>query len=104
MTEHETSKPAPDPLDLVQRFVNSLDIDDGIEELQTPENLRDWLAERGLLSADEAVSEGDVRRAIDVREGLRALLLANNGEEVAEAAGGRRGRGWSARRAAPACA
>jgi predicted RNA-binding Zn ribbon-like protein len=86
MTEHESTKPAPDPLYLVQRFVNSLDIDHGDEELQTPSALRGWLAERGLLSADEAVSEGDLRRAIDVREGLRALLLANNGEELDEAA------------------
>ena len=83
---HEASKPAPEPLALVQRFVNSLDLDDGDEELATPESLRDWLAERGLLSADERVSEGDLRRAIDVREGLRALLLANNGEELDDAA------------------
>src|SRR4051794_1409769 len=86
MTEHEATKPAPDPLDLVQRFVNSLDIDHGDEELQTPDALRDWFAERGLLSSDERVSEGDLRRAIDVREGLRALLLANNGEELDAAA------------------
>ncbi|HEY1356990.1 MAG TPA: CGNR zinc finger domain-containing protein [Thermoleophilaceae bacterium] len=86
MTEHEASKPAPEPLDLVQRFVNSLDIDHHDEELRSPEQLRDWLAGRGLLSADEPVSEGDLRRAIDVREGLRALLLANNGEELDEAA------------------
>ncbi len=86
MTEQETSKPAPDPLALVQQFVNSVDLDHGEEELATPEHLRDWLGERGLLSADERVSEGDLRRAIDVREGLRALLLANNGEELDEAA------------------
>jgi predicted RNA-binding Zn ribbon-like protein len=83
---HEASKPAPEPLSLIQRFVNSLDLDDSDEELSSPESLRDWLAERGLLSADERVSEGDLRRAIDVREGLRALLLANNGEELDEPA------------------
>lgn len=86
---HEASKPAPEPLALVQRFVNSLDLDHADEELTAPESLRDWFAERGLLSADERVSEGDLRRAIDVREGLRALLLANNGEELDEAAVGR---------------
>jgi predicted RNA-binding Zn ribbon-like protein len=83
---HEADKPAPEPLALVQRFVNSLDIDHEDEELASPETLRDWFAERGLLSSDERVSEGDLRRAIDVREGLRALLLANNGEELDEAA------------------
>jgi predicted RNA-binding Zn ribbon-like protein len=83
---HEASKPAPEPLALVQRFVNSLDLDHGDEELTGPDNLRDWLTERGLLSPDERVSEGDLRRTIDVREGLRALLLANNGMELDEAA------------------
>jgi predicted RNA-binding Zn ribbon-like protein len=86
MTDHESSKPAPEPLDLVQRFVNSLDMDHEDEELARPDQLREWLAERGLMSADEPVSEGDLRRALDVREGLRALLLANNGEPLDEAA------------------
>ena len=89
MSTHEASKPAPEPLALVQRFVNSLDLDDQEEELATPDELREWLTERGLMSADERVSEGDLRRAIDVREGLRALLLANNGEELDEDAVGR---------------
>src|SRR5215208_2962191 len=83
---HEASKPAPEPLSLVQRFVNSLDLDHEDEELTATESLRDWLAERDLISSDERVSEGDLRRAIDVREGLRALLLANNGEDLDEAA------------------
>jgi predicted RNA-binding Zn ribbon-like protein len=86
MSNHESSKPAPEPLALVQRFVNSLDRDHHDEELESPEALGRWLAERGLMSAGEAVSEGDLRRAIDVREGLRALLLANNGKELDEAA------------------
>jgi predicted RNA-binding Zn ribbon-like protein len=83
---HEASKPAPEPLALVQRFVNSLDRDHDDEELTDPDRLRDWFAERELLSADERVSEGDLRRAIDVREGLRALLLVNNGAELDQAA------------------
>src|SRR5438874_6581412 len=86
MTNHESSKPAPEPLSLVQRFVNSLDLDHEDEELGTPQDLRDWLAERGLIGRDEGVSEGDLRRAIDVREGLRALILANNGEPLDESA------------------
>ena len=86
MTTQETSKPAPEPLSLIQRFVNSVDYDHLDEELETPEALRAWLAERGLMSSDEPVSEGDLRRAIEVREGLRALLLQNNGEPLDEAA------------------
>jgi predicted RNA-binding Zn ribbon-like protein len=72
-------KTAPPPLELVQRFVNSVDLESGEDELAGPDELRDWLAERGLIEPDQAVSKADLRRAIDVREGLRALLIANNG-------------------------
>ena len=79
--ETSPAKRAPAPLELLQRFVNSVELDTGLEELASPGELRDWLASRGLISADEPVTEGDLRRAIDVREGLRALMLANNSRE-----------------------
>jgi predicted RNA-binding Zn ribbon-like protein len=72
-------KTAPEPLRLVQRFLNSVDLESGEDELSDPDGLRDWLAERGLIEADARVSAPDLRRALDVREGLRALLMANNG-------------------------
>jgi predicted RNA-binding Zn ribbon-like protein len=77
--ESTAAKTAPQPLYLVQRFVNSVDLESGEDELATPEALRDWFAERGLMDADASVSSADLRRAIDVREGLRAVLLQNNG-------------------------
>jgi predicted RNA-binding Zn ribbon-like protein len=77
--ESAPEKTAPRPLYLVQRFVNSVDLENGKDELTSPEALRDWLAERGLMSRDEPATRADLRRALDVREGLRALLLANNG-------------------------
>jgi predicted RNA-binding Zn ribbon-like protein len=84
--ESAPDKRAPEPLYLVQRFVNSVDHDDGEEELTSPESLRAWLAERELIDADQSVAEADLRRAVDVREGLRALLLANNGHPLDVAA------------------
>jgi predicted RNA-binding Zn ribbon-like protein len=72
-------KSAPQPLYLVQRFVNSVDLETGEDELSSPEALRDWLAERGLMSAAEQAGAAELRRALDVREGLRAVLRANNG-------------------------
>src|SRR3954466_7365024 len=72
-------KTAPAPLRLVQRFVNSVDLENGEDELTTPAGLRDWLLERDLIEAGDTVGAADLRRALDVREGLRALLLANNG-------------------------
>ena len=77
--ESAPEKTAPRPLYLVQRFVNSIDLENGQDELTSPEALRDWLAERDLMGPDERVTAADLRRAVDVREGLRALLLANSG-------------------------
>lgn len=72
-------KTAPAPLALVQRFVNSIDLETGEDELGSPQALRAWLAGRELMGARERVRPADLRRALDVREGLRALLLRNNG-------------------------
>ena len=73
------SKTAPGPLELVQRFVNSVDLESGEDELESPAALRTWLSERGLIGARETVGPADLRRALDAREGLRAMLLQNNG-------------------------
>ena len=44
-------KTAPERLELVQRFVNSVDLETGEDELSSPEALRGWLAERDLIGA-----------------------------------------------------
>jgi predicted RNA-binding Zn ribbon-like protein len=77
--ESTPEKTAPRPLYLIQRFVNSIDLENGEDELTSPRALRDWLAERDLMDADEPVTTADLARALDVREGLRTLLLANAG-------------------------
>jgi predicted RNA-binding Zn ribbon-like protein len=78
-------KTAPQPLELVQRFVNSIDLESGEDELAEPAGLRDWLVERDLIGTGERVSAADLARAVDVREGLRALMLQNNGLPLDEA-------------------
>jgi predicted RNA-binding Zn ribbon-like protein len=82
--ESAPEKTAPQPLYLVQRFVNSVDLETGEDELTSPDALRGWLAERGLMDGAEPVAERDLARALEVREGLRALLRANNGEPLDE--------------------
>jgi predicted RNA-binding Zn ribbon-like protein len=77
--ETDANKTAPGPLSLVQRFVNSVDLETGEDELTSPGALRDWLAERDLIGGGERVTKADLRRAVDAREGLRALLMANSG-------------------------
>ncbi len=75
-------KAAPGRLELVRAFVNSVDYFDQEEDLADPEALGRWLVERGLLDAGHHPSEAEFRRAIDVREGLRAVLLSHNGGEL----------------------
>jgi hypothetical protein len=43
----------------------------------TPADLRRWLGDRRLREDTAAVDEADLRRAVSLREALRALLLAN---------------------------
>jgi predicted RNA-binding Zn ribbon-like protein len=63
---------APEPLRLVQRFVNTVDREHGREWIGTPHELA------AFLDCDAA--DADVERAHELREALRLLLLANNGE------------------------
>jgi len=79
MAERE---PAPGRLQLVQRFVNTVDYEHGREVLSEPSRLGRLLVELGLLDAGAAVGADDLRRALDVREALRSLALANNGHDV----------------------
>jgi predicted RNA-binding Zn ribbon-like protein len=70
--------PAPEPLRLVQRFVNTVDLE-GPEALPDAAALQQWLRDAGLLGARERVTGGDHTRAIALREALRALAYANAG-------------------------
>ena len=67
---------APGELELVRRFVNTRDLELGTEALETPRALDGWLAEHGLADP-AAATPADLRRALALREALRALLLAN---------------------------
>jgi predicted RNA-binding Zn ribbon-like protein len=67
---YDVPNAAPEPLRLVQAFVNTVNLETG----------EDWLAD---WLADEGAGEGDVERARAVREALRDLLYANNGQHAA---------------------
>ena len=73
---------APEPLLLIQDFVNTQDLDEGRDELATAAKLGAWLRERGLLDPAQDLSEEERERAVTVRETIRALLLANNSGEA----------------------
>jgi predicted RNA-binding Zn ribbon-like protein len=65
---------APGALQLVEEFVNTLDLETGNETLDA-----DWLAAHDL-------HVGELAEARALREALRALLLANNGRPLDPAA------------------
>ncbi len=61
---YDVPKAAPEPLRRVQLFINSVDHENDVDWLPG------WLAEHGL--------DGELTRARELREALRALVLANN--------------------------
>jgi predicted RNA-binding Zn ribbon-like protein len=70
--------PAPGRLAFVQAFLNTFwDLDgDGSETWSTPGAYGAWLRARGFGGA--AASAGDLDRALELREALRALCRANH--------------------------
>jgi len=74
------SKPAPGSLALVQRFINTLQLEDGQDRLRTESLAAQWLAECAGLP--EPVSSSDIGRLVATREALRDLLEAHTGENV----------------------
>jgi predicted RNA-binding Zn ribbon-like protein len=72
-------EPAPRDLRLVQAFVNTNDIEEGRDQLDGPEALRDWLISRGLIESGVDVRDRDLARALLLREAIRGLAAANNG-------------------------
>jgi predicted RNA-binding Zn ribbon-like protein len=73
---------APGDLELVRRLINTHDVETGAEELSSPEALSAWLAEHELGPAGAALAPTDLERVIELREALRQVLLANNGQEL----------------------
>jgi predicted RNA-binding Zn ribbon-like protein len=79
-----TSAPSeiPHGLDVVIDFVNTLDLEKQVESLTSPRELSSWMRSQNLLSDDDPdARESDLTTAIELREALRALALANNGDQ-----------------------
>jgi predicted RNA-binding Zn ribbon-like protein len=70
--------------DLICDFVNTRELLEGTEALQTPAELASWLAANGLAPAGLPATAADLRRAKELREALRQALLAHNDAEVDE--------------------
>ncbi len=78
---------APGELERVRDFVNTADIEQGSDAILERDGLAAWLVEQGLATDGLAVSDRDLERALEVREAMRAVLLAHNGHDASEQAG-----------------
>jgi predicted RNA-binding Zn ribbon-like protein len=67
---------------LVQTYVNTVDIQDGPEELSDPNALERWLVAHGLMQSGQEVSGADLKNAIAVREAIRGVIGANTGATI----------------------
>ncbi len=86
MPRFDLPNAAPEPLRLVQLFVNTASvIEHRVEWLAAPSALALWLDEHDAQASGKP-TPADLKRALVLREALRALLVRNNtGEEAADA-------------------
>jgi predicted RNA-binding Zn ribbon-like protein len=74
---YDVPKAAPQPLRLVQAFVNTVDLENEREWLADAAALEVWARERDIVSAGTRFTNRDLRQALELREAFRALLAAN---------------------------
>jgi predicted RNA-binding Zn ribbon-like protein len=74
--------PPPPGIELIADFVNTIDLEDETDQIADRRALAEWLGGRELLPPGSSVSDADVRRAHELREAIRALIFANNGEPL----------------------
>jgi predicted RNA-binding Zn ribbon-like protein len=76
------SHPTTEGLEAVREFVNTVHYEQGDveEKLDAPAALATFLSEHDLGHVD--VKPADLRRALEVREALRNVMGANNGEQL----------------------
>jgi predicted RNA-binding Zn ribbon-like protein len=75
-----TKEAAPGGLEVIRQFVNTRNIELDTDALDSAATLTRWLGDHDLLEGDSrGASEADFRRARDLREALRTLLLENTG-------------------------
>ena len=82
-------KSSPPEVALLEPFLNTVDLerfgekaskpDDERDAIDSPSTLKRWLVERDLLGPRGRVTNADVEAAIELRNGLRAMLRAAQG-------------------------
>ncbi|GAA1019167.1 CGNR zinc finger domain-containing protein [Acrocarpospora pleiomorpha] len=73
------------PAELLRDFVNTYDVEGGMDDLATPAELTVWLRERGLIDPAARAVDRDLAVAVRLREGLRVTLRHNHDAVMADA-------------------
>ena len=76
----------PQELELVRDFVNSLDVEDDRDELDSSTALTGWLRARGLVDEATEAGDDDLALARRLRRALRAALAGHHGDQADVAA------------------
>ncbi len=74
----DSSIAAPGPLERVRSFVNTLDVEDGVDSLAAVEDLQTWLGSQGAADDRSPCRVEDLDRTKALRESLRVALRANH--------------------------
>src|ERR1700745_3494254 len=69
-------------LDLVRDYVNTLDLETGIDRLSSPDELAMWFSEQGLVDDLVEPTDEELADAVALREAIRELLLTHNGVDA----------------------
>jgi predicted RNA-binding Zn ribbon-like protein len=79
---------APGRLELLQRFINSHnhDLPEAWDRIGTAAKAQAWLREKGLIQPGDRISAADATRLQQLREALRALIVAGGEPNQAAAA------------------
>lgn len=93
MRDQVEGKAAPMPLLAVQAFANTLDLEEGVDRMDSLASWGEWLHESELVAPGVRPRPAHLREARAMRGLIRELLTAN-----AEGAGGGRGTGRIAER------
>ncbi|KUJ65792.1 hypothetical protein ACZ90_43630 [Streptomyces albus subsp. albus] len=72
---------ALDSASLVEAFANTVDVELGTDDLDTPARLAAWLLDRGLLDRARRVGAADHELCLRLRAGIREELAAHVGVE-----------------------
>jgi predicted RNA-binding Zn ribbon-like protein len=69
--------------ELIRAFANTVDLEDGTDELASATGAADWLRARDLVTEPLPLTAADHRRLLDLRTGVRAALGEGHRDELA---------------------